>query len=146
MQKVLMTLTILLSSVIVNGQNRFIAISEPAIGLTHNELKLFLTGLLDGRDPKTANNSQKLTYTLDNSIIHAEYSIHRDSCLEVGIRFKNENEFRQTVEEVVFNCQAIPNAESLYYKITRTGRVVIYSINSDVKVITIQDQNFILKP
>ena len=146
MQKLLMILAIFLSSVIVNGQNRHIAITEPAIGLSHNELKLFLKGLLDGREPKTANDIQKLTYTLDNSIIHAEYSIHRDSCLEIGIRFKNEDEFRKAADEVIFNCQVIPNTESLYYKITRTGRVVIYSITSDVKIITLQDQNFILKP
>ena len=144
MKSIIITLITFLVFATVNAQDNYISILDPSIGLSHSELKLFLKGILKGREPAKAPNSDKIIYTIDNVDIHADYYIDKDSCLQAGIRFKNEASYKKAEDQIVSNCPPIKGMDDMYYKISQNGRLLYYLINIKEKIIVVTERNYFM--
>lgn len=142
MKLIFYTLFVIFFAETSKGQENYLSILEPAIGVNTSELKLFLKGVLNGREPGKAPNIEKTIYTIDNNDIHAEYFINKDSCLQAAMRFKNEQPFKKAKEFIISNYPQLKGIDDMFYKITQSGRLIYYSIDNQRKLIIIIDNNF----
>ena len=145
MRKYFLIILILVFSIKAFSQNSYIAIIDPAIGLSQSELKIFLRGILNGREPGTSPNTDKIIYTLDNVDTHTDYYIDKDSCLSAGIRFKNEVEYKKAQEEIESTCPQDERLKNTYYKISKNKRIVYYRLDNEQQIIIALEKNFMFK-
>lgn len=120
-------------------------IIEPAIGLSQSEVKIFLRGILNGREPGRASNTDKIIYTLDNVDIHADYYIDKDSCLSAGLRFKNQEQYIKAKEQIESTCPEQEGLENTYYQVSKNKRMIFFIIDNKGLVILAVERNFLMK-
>lgn len=126
-------------------QDNKILLIDPAIGLNQSELKYFLRGVLKGREPERAPNTDKIAYTLDNAYVHVDYYITNDSCLSGGIHFKNSLEYEKAKEGISSTCPQQEGMRDTYYKISPNKRIVYYIFSDKDLNVVAMDKRFLLR-
>lgn len=132
--KKIFLLSLLFISIKAFSQNT--ALIEGAIGLSKPELIIFLRGVLKGREPQKAPNSDKIVYTLENEYIHIDYYITNDSCLSAGIHFKTPDGYKKAEDEIQATCPS--KGKGIYFKISVNKRIIYYILsNKDSNVMAV---------
>jgi hypothetical protein len=138
MKKILL-LSLMFFSIKAFSQNT--ALIEGAIGLSQSELKTFLRGVLKGREPQRAPNTDKIAYTLENEYVHIDYYITDDSCLSAGIHFKTFEGYKKAQDEIESTCPS--KAKDVYFKISVNKRIIYYTLSDEELNIVALDRSVI---
>lgn len=119
----------------ISAQENYLPLLEPSIGLSQTELKVFLKGVLKGKEAVKANIPGQDIYNIDNADIYADYYIHKDTCLQVLMIFKNSGVYQAAAAQIISTSMKLKGHTDMYSKLSQNGKTIYFSIDNKMNSI-----------